>query len=114
VNRLALIEARSQAADAFVGLSTTVRHVRDTRPRDAAEVIKPRIRRLADTLEVEMRNDRFLAHERLDVARVDCGVPPRDPVLVGHCRLRQARGSARLNAVQVASATFHSGSDEVR
>lgn len=32
----------------------------------AAEVIKPRIRRLADTLEVEMRNDRFLAHERLE------------------------------------------------
>ena len=32
----------------------------------ASEVIKPRIRRLADTLEVEMRNDRFLAHERLE------------------------------------------------
>jgi len=32
----------------------------------ATEEIKPRIRRLADTLDVEMRNDRFLAPERLE------------------------------------------------
>ncbi len=32
----------------------------------ASEEMKPRIGRLADTLDVEMRNDRFLAHERLE------------------------------------------------
>jgi hypothetical protein len=39
VNRLALIEARSQAVDALLGLSVTVETVRRERPRDAAKLV---------------------------------------------------------------------------
>ena len=40
MNRLALVEARSQAADAVSLLEVTIRRVREERPADAAKLVE--------------------------------------------------------------------------
>lgn len=68
MNRLALIAARSQAADAVLGFSVIVAHVREERPENARQLVE---RSRSEALDRLATLGTCLALARLDISPLE-------------------------------------------